>query len=51
MKRMHWSWEQLQATPTYVRRYTIDFLGMLAEHEERQSERERRRAERQSRMG
>ena len=23
---MGWSWEQLQATPLYVRRYTWDFL-------------------------
>lgn len=49
MRRMHWSWEQLQATPMYVRRYCVDFLGMLGEHEERQAERERRKAERQSR--
>ncbi|NUR65143.1 MAG: hypothetical protein HOQ47_05230 [Streptomyces sp.] len=48
---MHWSWEQLQATPMYVRRYTLDFLSMLATHEERESERERRKAERQQRMG
>ncbi|MGW2520437.1 hypothetical protein ACWC09_26180 [Streptomyces sp. NPDC001617] len=51
MRRMHWSWEQLQATPGYVRRYTLDFLGMIAAHEERESERERRRAERQSKAG
>lgn len=51
MRRMHWSWEQLQATPWYVRRYTLDFLSMLAQHEEREADRERRKAERQSRMG
>lgn len=49
MRRMHWSWEQLQQTPTYVRRYCIDFLGMIAEQEERETERERRKAERQYR--
>lgn len=49
MRRMHWSWEQLQQTPVYVRRYALDFLGMIAEHEERESERERRRAERGAR--
>ncbi|MEU8552324.1 hypothetical protein AB0C81_36060 [Streptomyces roseoverticillatus] len=42
---MHWSWEQRQATPVYVRRYCLDNLGVLAEHEQRESERERRRAE------
>ncbi|MFI0914230.1 hypothetical protein [Streptomyces abikoensis] len=47
MRRMHWSWEQLQATPVYVRRYCLDILGMLAEHEQRESERERHRAESQ----
>ncbi len=51
MRRMHWSWDQLQATPVYVRRYCLDFLGMLAEHEQRESERERRRAESGSRVG
>lgn len=49
MRRMHWSWEQLQATPMYVRRYTLDFLGMISEQEEREAERERRKSERQSR--
>ncbi|MDI5965717.1 hypothetical protein [Streptantibioticus silvisoli] len=49
MSRMHWSWDQLQATPLYVRRYVLDFLGIIAEHEERESERERRKAERQQR--
>lgn len=49
MRRMHWSWEQLQQTPAYVRRYTLDFLGMVSKHEEREAEREQRKAERQSR--
>jgi hypothetical protein len=26
MREMHWSWEQLQATPEYVQRYSWDFL-------------------------
>lgn len=51
MRRMHWSWEQLQATPWYVRRYTLDFLGMIAKYEEQQAESERRKADRQARMG
>lgn len=25
MREMHWSWDQLQATPEYVRRYCWDF--------------------------
>lgn len=49
MRRMHWSWEQVQATPMYVRRYCLDFLGMISEHEEREMERERRKAERSAR--
>jgi hypothetical protein len=48
MRRMHWSWDQLQATPLYVRRYALDFLGMIAEQEERETERERRKADRAS---
>ncbi|MFF4644991.1 hypothetical protein [Streptomyces sp. NPDC001389] len=43
---MHWSWEQLQATPMYVRRYCLDTLGMLAEHERQESERAQARADR-----
>ncbi len=31
---------------TDVRRYTLDFLGMISEQEEREMERERRKAER-----
>lgn len=37
MRRMHWSWEQLQATPVYVRRYCLDILGMLGTYEEQQA--------------
>ncbi|WP_164543457.1 hypothetical protein [Streptomyces mobaraensis] len=51
MRRMRWSWTQLQDTPVYVRRYCLDFLGLIAEHERRESEREQRRAERASRTG
>lgn len=47
MRRMHWSWEQLQATPLYVRRYCLDILGMLSEHEEQ----EMKRAERKAKSG
>ncbi|WP_189764627.1 hypothetical protein [Streptomyces xanthochromogenes] len=46
---MHWSWEQLQATPLYVRRYTLDFLGMISEQEEKESQRARSKAERDAR--
>lgn len=49
MRRMRWSWEQLQQTPVYVRRYCLDFLGMIGTHEEREAESERRKAERQTR--
>lgn len=35
MKRMRWSWDELQATPLYVRRYCADFLGLIAEAEEK----------------
>lgn len=48
MRQMRWSWEQLQQTPLYVRRYCVDFLGMINEQEERQMERERRKADRAS---
>jgi hypothetical protein len=39
MRRMHWSWEQLQATPLYVRRYCLDTSGMIAEHEDQETKR------------
>ena len=39
MKRMGWSWEQLQRTPIYVRRYCLDFLNAIAEAEEREQDR------------
>ena len=46
MKRMHWSWDQLQATPVYARRYCLDFLGMLSEHESQEAKRAEVRAKR-----
>jgi hypothetical protein len=48
MRQMRWSWDQLQQTPLYVRRYCVDFLNMLNTHEEREAERERRKSERAS---
>ncbi|MET9073833.1 hypothetical protein ABZX95_17035 [Streptomyces sp. NPDC004232] len=35
---MHWSWDQLQETPRYVRRYCLDFLNAIAEAEEREND-------------
>ncbi|RLU81133.1 hypothetical protein CTZ27_33380 [Streptomyces griseocarneus] len=49
MYRMRWSWAEVQATPLYVRRYALDFLGLIAEQEERENERARRDTDR--RMG
>lgn len=46
MKRMHWSWDQLRATPIYVRRYCLDILGMLGEHERQEMRREEAKAKR-----
>lgn len=51
MRRMHWSWDQLQATPLYVRRYCLDFLGLIAEQEQDQADRSQRDANRAQRMG
>ena len=30
MQAMDWTWEDLIATPNYVRRYCLDFLNMIA---------------------
>ncbi len=49
MRRMHWTWDDLQQTPLYVRRYCLDFLGLISEQEERENDRARREADR--RMG
>lgn len=35
----------------YVRRYTLDFLNALAEHEQDENDRARRQADRAQRMG
>lgn len=51
MKRMKWSWGDLQATPMYVRRYTLDFLNALAEHERDEHDRAKREANRAQRTG
>lgn len=51
MKRMHWSWDQLQATPMYVRRFCIHFLTALAEREQAENDRMQRQTERAQRMG
>ena len=49
MKRMRWSWEQLQATPTYVQRYSLDFLGLIGEAEENERKKAERKAQAQKR--
>ncbi|RLU78174.1 hypothetical protein CTZ27_37710 [Streptomyces griseocarneus] len=49
MRRMHWSWDELQQTPAYVRRYALDFLGLIAQQEHRAQDQARREADR--RMG
>jgi hypothetical protein len=46
MRKMHWSWEQLQATPLYVRRYCLDTISMIAEQERRENERAQAKADR-----
>jgi hypothetical protein len=51
MRRMHWSWDDLQATPMYVRRYCIDFLNAIAEREQAEHDRAQREANRTQRMG
>lgn len=51
MRRMHWSWEDLRQTPAYVRRYCIDFLAMMAEHQEREEAAAQRKRASQARSG
>ncbi len=41
MREMHWSWDQLQATPTYVRRYCWDFTLARRSAEQAAAERTR----------
>ncbi|WP_167390742.1 hypothetical protein [Streptomyces yunnanensis] len=48
---MRWTWDDLQATPAYVRRYVLDFLGLIAEQEQEQNDRAQREANRAQRMG
>ncbi|WP_331246568.1 hypothetical protein [Streptomyces diastatochromogenes] len=48
---MRWTWDELQTTPVYVRRYTLDFLGLIAEQEQEQNDRAQREANRAQRMG
>ncbi len=43
MERMRWSWDDLQATPVYVRRYCVDFLGIRSRVQEQKGELERLR--------
>ncbi len=42
MRQMGWSWDQLQATPAYVRRYAWDLLGLRAAAEQRAYDRANR---------
>jgi hypothetical protein len=37
MHGMHWSWDELQATPEYVQRVAIDHLGLMAAEENRRA--------------
>lgn len=46
MSRMRWSWQELQETPVYVRRYCLDILGMIAEHEKQEARRAERKGNR-----
>ena len=39
---MGWSWEQLQATPAYVRRYCSDFINARRQAMNDRAEREAR---------
>lgn len=47
MRRMHWSWDELQATPRYVRRYCLDFLGLVSQQQESEQDSANARARRQ----
>lgn len=49
MRRMRWSWRELQDTPPYVRRYCIDFLGLISEAEEAARKKADRKAARDAR--
>lgn len=34
MQRLNWSWDELQATSIYLRRYCLDFLTPIADHQQ-----------------
>jgi hypothetical protein len=38
MREMHWSWEDYERTPPYVRQISFDFLQLTFEEERRQAE-------------
>ncbi|MFB9925993.1 hypothetical protein ACFORO_12560 [Amycolatopsis halotolerans] len=39
MREMHWSWDDYQKTPPYVRRFAFDFIQLeFDEQERRQAE-------------
>jgi hypothetical protein len=44
MREMRWSWEQLQATPLYVRRFCWDFTLARRNAEKAAAEREKGRS-------
>jgi hypothetical protein len=44
MERMRWSWDDLQNTPAYVRRYCVDFLGIRARVQAEAAERRQRQS-------
>jgi hypothetical protein len=46
MHEMRWSWDALQATPTYVRRYCWDLIQIRRQVEQDRQEKARREAER-----
>ena len=46
MRVMGWSWEDLEATPVYVRRFCWDFACIQAQHEQDEVDQARRDAER-----
>lgn len=45
MAEYHWSWEDLQATPLYVRRVCMDFMQAKFAHENEEIDRSRSRAD------
>ncbi len=46
MKEMRWSWGQLRATPTYVKRICFDFRQIELQREADLAEKSRQEAER-----